>query len=131
MRKLFLLLSLNLYIKGITQQLPYFIKVSYSGRFFCKYNSFNWRLSSSKILLEYNGGLNDITNTPPVILPFLKNGNPNSGLITKFDKKTASVFISFFENFTSLNPAANYQVQYQAFQNNLTPGVTSSPNRKI
>lgn len=128
MRKLFLLL--NLYIKGIAQQLTYFIKVSYSGRFFCKYNTFNWRLSSSKILPGYNGGLNDITNTAPVILPFLKDGNPNNGLITKFDKKTARVLIYSFKNFNSLNPAGNYQVQYQAFKNNLTLGVTISPNRK-
>lgn len=74
MRKLFLLLFLSICIKGIAQQPTYSIKVSYSGRFFCKYNTFNWRLSSSKIP-GYNGGLNDITNTPPVILPFLKDGN--------------------------------------------------------
>lgn len=75
MRKLFLLLILSICIKGIAQQPTYSIKVSYSGRFFCEYNSFNWRLSSGATLLGYNGGLNDITNTPPVILPFLKDGN--------------------------------------------------------
>jgi hypothetical protein len=70
---------------------------------------------------------NNPLGTPPIILPFFEDGNPNNGLITKFNEKTAGVFSYSFKNFNGLNPSATYQVQYQAFQNNLTRGVTISP----
>ncbi|MDR7212134.1 hypothetical protein [Flavobacterium piscis] len=65
--------------------------------------------------------------TPGISLPSFTNDDPRNGLITKFDEKMTGVFSYTFKNFSGLNPNATYQVQYQAFQNNLTRGITTSP----
>jgi hypothetical protein len=70
MKNLFLLLFVTLSVKGIAQQPTYSIKVSYSGRFFCEYNSFYWNLSSGANLIGQNSGIND---TQEKIFPNVPN----------------------------------------------------------
>ncbi|MBS7253182.1 SprB repeat-containing protein [Flavobacterium branchiicola] len=58
-KTLFLLLFITLSVKGIAQEPTYSIKVSFTGRFFCEYNSFNWNLSSGSDLIAYHSDIND------------------------------------------------------------------------
>ena len=65
--------------------------------------------------------------TPSIIYPFFSEGDPNNGLIKKFDEKNPGIYTFSLLNFKGLNPNATYQIQYQAFQDNVTKGVTISP----
>lgn len=65
--------------------------------------------------------------TPSIIYPFFSEDDPNNGLITKFDEKSSGVYTYSLLNFKGLNPNVTYQIQYQAFQNGVTKGVSISP----
>ncbi|MEO8238793.1 MAG: hypothetical protein ABI576_11845 [Flavobacterium sp.] len=81
-------------------------------------------------LQAVNPDTNISDGTPPVFYPFISDNNPNNGLITKLDEKSLGVFTYSLTNFKGLNPNATYQIQYQAFQNNTTKGVSISPKKE-
>ncbi|MCP2025942.1 hypothetical protein L1276_001082 [Flavobacterium sp. HSC-32F16] len=78
-------------------------------------------------LLAVDPITNTPNGTPPVSFPFTIEGDPNNGLIKKFEEKTPNVFTYTLTNFKGLTDKAMYQVKYQAFQNNVTRGVSISP----
>ena len=78
-------------------------------------------------LIAVDPNTNAPDGTPPVTFPYIAEGNPGNGLITKFDEKTTGVYTYSLLNFKGLNPNATYQVKYQAFQDNVTRGVSLSP----
>ena len=78
-------------------------------------------------LKAVNPATNLPDGTPSIIYPFFSEGDPNNGLITKFDEKSPGVYTYSLLNFRGLNPDATYQIQYQAFQNNASKGLSISP----
>lgn len=78
-------------------------------------------------LLAVDPATNAPDGTPPLIFPFTTEGDPNNGLIKKFDEKTTNVFTYSLTNFKGLKDKSMYQIKYQAFQNNVTRGVSISP----
>ncbi|GAA3769920.1 hypothetical protein [Flavobacterium ginsengiterrae] len=68
--------------------------------------------------------------TPPITFPFTVDGDPNNGLIKTFEEKTPNVYTYTLSNFKGLKDKSMYQIKYQAFQNNVTRGVSISPKAK-
>ncbi|MCV9926825.1 SprB repeat-containing protein [Flavobacterium sp. LS1R49] len=59
--KLFFIISLSVFsLQMFGQQNTYSVKVNFSGRFYCEYNSFYWNLSSGANSIGSNSGINDI-----------------------------------------------------------------------
>lgn len=78
-------------------------------------------------LKAVNPGTNAPDGTPPIIYPFFSEGDENNGLVTQLDEKSSGVYTYSLLNFKGLNPNSTYQIQYQAFQNDINKGVSISP----